>query len=704
MANINHINDNTIVPDYWCYSAGPTNVTIEIDSSNNAVVTFSGQEFRVLSGNRRLVNVSLSGTFTVPTGSAMYLDDSGNISIVNIIDSDIAYTGDYLLLANNKFGLSGHLAQYYQQNRIANLESDVTSYHNRQSMYAYVSGPNKPRFSTTSSAITITFPSAQLRVYSLNRLLANINVTPSDTYSIPHAGSLRLRMDGNSSSASERLYVATGTDYTTEDDIILLTWSKFGADGLLAPYYYNQKNDELEEPIAYFSNYAVPTFTKSGTALKINLPNAQFRLYSKSGTIVNRNLTDSEKSFTLNPLQRLWYDMEAGTFVVNAFSDVVTGYKYLILDWAGNDTGVYGAFAPYYYSYAIEKAVSSGSGAGIVGLNQTSIQAAAQAKRRLNTSSGMWATLPPVLGLLHFSDLHGRTTNLERIVQFADACSEYIDDVISTGDQVTDRYSDGYDFWANTSGTEGFLTCIGNHDVLNSESGVWDWTDLVGMGDAYNRYLAPYIAGWGVNYTAGNTYYYKDYTDNHIRLVVLDMMLLDNDAAAQNTWLASTLAGAKTLGYSVVIAEHTPPQKVELIESNFTSIGGNQLGSNTNSWSRLDPMYQDTVQDFIDDDGSFLCWIAGHTHNDFLCVNPDYPSQLFVVVCHAHGGDTYSMQYNDQQRISGDKSMDAFNLVFLDATTKTVKLVRVGADRDLYLRHRGTITIDCQTLEIINSD
>ena len=69
------------------------------------------------------------------------------------------------------------------------------------------------------------------------------------------------------------------------------------------------------------------------------------------------------------------------------------------------------------------------------------------------------------LVLLHFSDIHGDSVRLSRIINFKNLYSTYIDDVLHTGDSVARDYNSGFSFWDDTTGAETILNCIGNHDT-----------------------------------------------------------------------------------------------------------------------------------------------------------------------------------------------------------------------------------------------
>jgi predicted phosphodiesterase len=307
----------------------------------------------------------------------------------------------------------------------------------------------------------------------------------------------------------------------------------------------------------------------------------------------------------------------------------------------------------------------------------------------------MSSEVSPLL-LAHISDLHLDGTRLKRFVDFVDSVSD-IDDSICAGDMV-DSYANGMSYWT-AAGASNIMTVIGNHDGLVDDSGGW-YDGQCSMSDAYNRFMSPYISNWGVTHTGSNTYYYKDYPSKKIRLIVIDSMRSGTDATTQNTWLANVLADAKTNGYHVVIATHCVPQTtdgIDYIDCTFTSkkFTYQDLYDGCITFDS----YQQTVQNFITNGGHFICWICGHTHVDFVYTTQEYPNQLWIVV--TCGKQNVN---NDQDRTIGTRDEDAFNLLSFDINNGIVKVIRVGADRDCYIRHIGTISINYTTQEVVFND
>lgn len=297
-----------------------------------------------------------------------------------------------------------------------------------------------------------------------------------------------------------------------------------------------------------------------------------------------------------------------------------------------------------------------------------------------------WSDTIVPFSILHFSDPHGSTTTVERIIQYSDYISSYIDDIICTGDMVNNKYSDGYSWWDDIDGSENILTCIGNHDVSD---GVVYNSYRVSPSDAYDAYFAPYISNWDVEHTGSLTYYYKDYAAKKIRLIVLDYLLTGSDATAQNTWLQSVLAGAKTNGYTVIIAEHSPVCNTVYFPCNFTMIDKSTV------YTQFSETYQASVQDFVNGGGKFACYLVGHTHCDMICYNPNYPNQLCITVTIA------AQTGRDNDQVRSGKARDAFNIVTVDTNSETIKLTRVGADIDNYLRGRNVLTLSYANKSII---
>lgn len=331
----------------------------------------------------------------------------------------------------------------------------------------------------------------------------------------------------------------------------------------------------------------------------------------------------------------------------------------------------------------------------IVLLNRDIEERLLQAKRRINGSNNAYLGNPQPVVLLHFSDIHGDKTELQRMVEIHERYKSMIDDIICTGDLVEYRYANGIDFWSNTDGAEDILIAIGNHDVLTDPSG-YDWTQRASQSDQYTRYIAPFVDNWGVTYTSGKTYYYKDYIEKSLRLIVLNCMLTGDDDSAQLSWFENVLDDAKTESLSVVVANHYMIANPEKVSCNFSILDKN-VGTDV-----LPLAYLAAIDDFKGGGGKFVCHIAGHTHWDIIVRSTTYPDQICIVI------DALSRaqanMYSDTQRTDGTKSQDLANLVAFDTASGVVKIMRIGANMDHYLREKNCITINYTTGEIITQN
>jgi len=308
------------------------------------------------------------------------------------------------------------------------------------------------------------------------------------------------------------------------------------------------------------------------------------------------------------------------------------------------------------------------------------------AKRKANPGYYTSQTSPEIFTLAHFSDIHGNIWAMKKIQEFKDTYKDYLDDVICTGDIVSDKISDGTDFWSSNSDGE-ILACIGNHDSLGSDG----WANPVSQQILYATYIEPYEEKWEAEIVSGHSYWYKDYTDKKIRLIAVDATIYDaTEQASQMAWLNEALNGAATNGYAVVGAIHFPPMPADFkkIDSNFTALLHGTAGDmSAFAWHTYHTEILTAVGQFIDNGGDFVCWLSGHTHYDLVSYDDRFPKQLFVTISCAMPSSLC------EERIRDDDSGLVLNTVCIDTVRKYVKLIRYGAEWDDCLRHTGTCVI-----------
>lgn len=350
---------------------------------------------------------------------------------------------------------------------------------------------------------------------------------------------------------------------------------------------------------------------------------------------------------------------------------------------------------------SLDKRVSNledGAGYTIIGLNGKSdtLNKLEQMKRQPRVSATTQGITPFVFA--HFSDLHADATNLARIIEYCNEYTNYIDEIIHTGDSVSTRGSEAFEWWANVSGSQGILNLIGNHDATSADD-----TSFIAGGygkvNCYNKFIAPFVSNWGVIQPTdaaanGYNYYYKDYADAKVRIIALDCMYWDS---AQNSWLQSVLADAKTNSLAVICFSHYSGGRVTSFGNPWTTLQYDDISMTINAEAPA------TIQSFIDGGGEFVAWFSGHTHYDFMGTLDNYPQQIDITIDTASrfAGPT---NYSDIARVTGQKNQDLFNIVGVDTFRKLIKIYRVGADRDSWMRHKGCITIDYSTRQVLYFD
>ena len=303
------------------------------------------------------------------------------------------------------------------------------------------------------------------------------------------------------------------------------------------------------------------------------------------------------------------------------------------------------------------------------------------------------------LTLLHFSDIHADTAALARIVAAGDALGSLVNDMICTGDLVENYATGSISSWWNPK----VMTVIGNHDSANS-SYSWNGTSMANR-DAY--YIAPFESNWSVTHTSGTSYYYKDYSTQKVRLIVLDAMLYMSDsmateAAAQTSWLEGLLASAITGSLHVVIALHAPKLFSPVVPCSFSKYGASIVDTTATECTISDTVIN-AVSAAKANGLKFVGYICGHTHQDYINdILGDGSQYAYCVTCAAVAQTRQWMPYSDMFR---DSTLDAFNLVTIDTSHTTVAIIRGGgANIDEELRPRETISINYGTGEIVDRE
>ena len=297
------------------------------------------------------------------------------------------------------------------------------------------------------------------------------------------------------------------------------------------------------------------------------------------------------------------------------------------------------------------------------------------------------------LTLLHFSDIHADTVALARIMADAAKISG-ITDMICTGDMSANVGGAIDTWWPET-----VLTAVGNHDTATWDGAAYDWT-AVSVADRIAYYISPFESNWGITRPSGKSYYYKDYADHGVRLIVMDVMLYTAggaDATAQTTWLSGLLSDAIANDLHVIIAIHAPHVS-SAVDCNFSKY--NQGVWSGDASCNAPQSVIDAVASAITGGLHFVGYLCGHTHQDNIWDAAGDGTQLMYGITCAATTSRPQWVNSDQDR-TGEQ--DAFNLITIDPARTLIKIIRGGgADVDDCLRSRVSICIDYSTGQILS--
>ena len=288
----------------------------------------------------------------------------------------------------------------------------------------------------------------------------------------------------------------------------------------------------------------------------------------------------------------------------------------------------------------------------------------------------------------HFSDIHTRQELWNRIVEYNNHYKDYIKFSIHTGDYCGGNRLAYIDLYANgTSCDIPLLNCVGNHDTYLTDNSKGDKATTHDL-------LFNHTDNWNVNFMniENSMTYHKDFANEKIRLIVLDYYY---DIDEQCTWLLERLNGAKALGYHVITCMHEMTNPIiNKLDTTFQTIDNFEpVGGNKNSISKFDKV----IGDWIKNGGVHVANFAGHEHSDYI----GYTENGVLNICVQAATD--NIIWTDGKRVQGTRTWDCFNVVSVETSTGTLKLIRVGNNSDHYLREKKILSYDYINKRIIFS-
>lgn len=319
--------------------------------------------------------------------------------------------------------------------------------------------------------------------------------------------------------------------------------------------------------------------------------------------------------------------------------------------------------------------------------------------------------------LAHISDAHYDTDTLKKAIELCDKYGVYINDMIHTGD-VINFYEDGIE-WLNYINATNLLYVIGNHEIQKyGDKDQWHKTEYIGK-PSYERYIKPFIENWGVLgkvkiengelvYLPSNpagcdiymheladdngfSFYFKDYSQTRVRLIVLDWT---NYNTQQKAWLQAVLEDSRVKDKAVVISSHFPSASVIKVGGKFDSIRpSNEIRTD---WLNVFTEYNahEDIQEYIDNGGEFVCWLCGHMHRDDFGYIKDYPNQTVIIL----DSTKEAIGETDVYRAGNP----LINLFSVDPDEGMFYVTRLGANQDMYGRIRDSFAYNYRRREIHN--
>lgn len=308
---------------------------------------------------------------------------------------------------------------------------------------------------------------------------------------------------------------------------------------------------------------------------------------------------------------------------------------------------------------------------------------------------------------LLFSDLHGDTTNLSRIMDLYDNWEDYFTCGINVGDTIYDTINTGTAWYWNIVGEREFLFALGNHDVWGSDGGNNNAVEQA----EYDAWIVPLVNNTTGLVRPSNAdsallpYYYKDY--GNIRVIVLSTYT--NRLSSDLAWFTSVLSDAITNSKKVIVVNHIAhslsARYATTIQHNVAAEGDYNNGFKSyicgiSQQGYVDAPSGDTdnvgngfvvaVKTFMDNGGTFITWINGHMHRDFFT---DLSGTTHETTCGKQAFITLSTARADYQNDNpktwpDGTGMDSFYMFSVDEELGVFKLMKFGAETDYAMRPR----------------
>lgn len=303
------------------------------------------------------------------------------------------------------------------------------------------------------------------------------------------------------------------------------------------------------------------------------------------------------------------------------------------------------------------------------------------------------------LCFVHSADIHDVPEAWNRMVEYVNHYKDYISFTVHTGDycggsqkSYTDMYAQGEPC------VHPIYNCPGNHDCF---AGEFPWR--INKKEVAHSLLFNHTDDWDVTFMdcEYSMSYYKDFPESNIRMIVLDDYY---NIYETRSWLRALLADAKEKELAVFTAQHETmayitnplPVKYHTADDYYTVWRHSENMRTEEAFDqRFRLLFEDVIADFIKDGGHFVCNLAGHDHIDSIGYTD--AGILNVVVANGTNWDALG----DMKRVKDTRSFDCFNVVAIDTDLGLLKIIRVGANVDHYMRRKTALCYDYKNKRVI---
>ena len=349
------------------------------------------------------------------------------------------------------------------------------------------------------------------------------------------------------------------------------------------------------------------------------------------------------------------------------------------------------------------------------------------------------------LVFMHVSDTHAITNNNRafEILNYV-ASKGNVKFLMHTGDILEDPKNADQNRWSTIVQNAQYpvMVATGNHDVGNWATAQGQYTTSE---EFYNKFIYPIINKWelktdgnGVPHPSNKNYYFKDFTEEKIRFIVVDEYEFPNKftsdgttlvagrgarwiSQAQTDWFVNSLLTVPN-GYGVIVVKHSPDGKRGEDDNAFNSpfLKGKehqQTYQYYNSFTYT-TFFADIIQAFMNKttitktinqsaggysenvlvntnfsgivDQEFICYVTGHTHADGINFLKDYPQQLDLNI---NCSNTFYQHYSNLNLIVDSMYEDALNVYSVDRNNGVIHIVRIGGEYSADGDRRDILTI-----------